>query len=256
MRNAARFRAQIAAGSALLGAAVTLSDPIVSEAIAPLVDFLWIDVEHNPLTAKQVEGHLQAAQPVGCPVLVRVPLGDVNLVKQVLDAGADGIVAPQVRTVDDARRMVAACRYPPLGTRGFGPRRAVDFGASAGPDYPARANAAVLAFVMLEDINAVDVLDDMLALPGLDGVCIGPADLSASLGVIGQLDHPAVQAAIDTIIARTRARGLMVGVGGGDDPATARAWIERGVQWLQLGGDVVYLRGHTRRMVNDIRPSE
>lgn len=253
MRKADRFRERIAAHQPLLGAGVTLTDPIVSEVLGRAADFLWIDAEHNPLTAKHVEGHLQAAQALECPVIVRVPMGDVNFIKHVLDAGADGIVVPQVGSAAEARRVVAACRYPPLGSRGFGPRRATDFGDHADLAYPARANAAVLAFIMLEDIRAVEELETILAIPGLDGVCIGPADLSASLGVIGQLDHPAVQSAIDTIIEQTRRRGLMVGLGGGDNPATARAWIARGVQWLQLGGDCGYLLSHMRQVASAIR---
>jgi len=253
MLNAHVFREKIAAGGPLLAAGVTLADPVVTEVLSRWVDLIWIDAEHGPLTSHQVQGHLQAASVRGCPVVVRVPTGDVGFVKHVLDAGADGIVAPQVRASEEARRMVAACRYPPLGARGFGPRRAADYGQARGIDYPARANTEVLAFVMLEDRGAVAELDAILAIPGLDGVVIGPADLSASFGVIGQIDHPEVQAAIDTVITRTRERGKIVGVGGGDDPGAARAWFARGVQWMQIGGDFGYLATHVRRVVEAIR---
>jgi 2-keto-3-deoxy-L-rhamnonate aldolase RhmA len=253
MQYAHLFREKVAAGTPLLGAAVTLTDPIVSEILCRAVDFIWIDAEHNPLNSKVVEGHLMAVDGRHCPVLVRVPMGDVNFVKHVLDAGADGIVAPQVGSVADARRMIHSCRYPPLGSRGFGPRRAVDYGDRGGRDYPQRANAEVLAFVMLEDVGALNELDEILDIPGLDGVVIGPADLSASLGHIGQIDHPEVQRAIDTIIHKTRTKGRILGVGGGDDVKTAQRWIARGAQWLQLGGDAGYLLSYTRRLVAAIR---
>jgi 4-hydroxy-2-oxoheptanedioate aldolase len=111
----------------------------------------------------------------------------------------------------------------------------------------------VLAFVMLEDVGALRELDQILAIPGLDGVVIGPADLSASLGRIGEIAHPEVQAAIDWIIARTRASGKILGVGGGDDPEAARAWFARGVQWMQIGGDFGFLASHLRRVAAAIR---
>jgi 2-keto-3-deoxy-L-rhamnonate aldolase RhmA len=253
MQYAHIFREKIANGQALLGGAVTLADPIVAEVLCRAFDFLWVDAEHNPLTSKHVEGHLMAIDGRNCPMLVRVPMGDVNFIKHVLDAGADGIVAPQVRSAEEARRVVQGCRYPPLGARGFGPRRAVDYGDRGGRDYPERANREVLAFIMLEDVGALNELDEILAIPGLDGVCIGPADLSASLGVIGQIEHPSVQSAFDTIIAKTRGAGKIVGVGGGDDVRTAQRWIERGAQWLQLGGDCGYLLSHARRVVSAIR---
>jgi 2-keto-3-deoxy-L-rhamnonate aldolase RhmA len=253
MQYAHLFREKIAAGQALLGGAVTLTDPIVAELLSRAFDFLWVDAEHNPLTSKVVEGHLMAIDGRNCPMLVRVPMGDVNFIKHVLDAGADGIVAPQVRSLADARRVVDGCRYPPLGSRGFGPRRAVDYGDRGGKNYPERANREVLAFIMLEDAGALGELNQILDLPGLDGVCIGPADLSASLGVYGQMEHLDLQRAFDTIIEKTRARGKIVGVGGGDDPKTAQRWIDRGVQWLQLGGDGGYMLSHAKRIVAAIR---
>lgn len=253
MKNAHIFRERIKSGKPVIATAVTLTDPIVSEILSQVADAIWIDAEHNPLTSKVVEGHLMAVQARKCPVIVRVPMGDVNFIKHALDGGADGIIGPQSHTADDVRRVVHACRYPPLGTRGFGPRRAVDYGASAGNNYPGRANQEVLAFVMIEDINAVNQLDEILDIPGLDGLVIGPADLSASLGVIGNIGHPDVQHAIDTIIEKTRRKGLIIGVGGGDDVETARRWFARGVQWMQMGGDCPYLLNYARRMIAAVR---
>lgn len=253
MQYAHLFREKIASGQALLGGAVTLTDPIVAELLSRAFDFLWVDAEHNPLTSKVIEGHLMAVDGRNCPMLVRVPTGDLNYIKHALDSGADGIVAPQIRSAADARRVVQGCRYPPLGTRGFGPRRSVDYGDRSGREYPERANREILAFIMLEDDEALAELDDILEIPGLDGVCIGPVDLSASLGIIGQIEHPRVQRACDTIISKARAKGKIVGVGGGDDVRTAQRWIERGAQWLQLGGDCGYLLSHARQTVAAIR---
>jgi 2-keto-3-deoxy-L-rhamnonate aldolase RhmA len=127
---------------------------------------LWIDAEHNPLTPEVVQRHLLATKASRCPAIVRVPAGDTNFVKHVLDSGADGVIGPQVRSAEEARRFVAACRYPPLGARGFGPRRPGRYGDYMGPDYVREANAQVLAFVMVEDVGAVRELDAILDIEG------------------------------------------------------------------------------------------
>jgi 2-keto-3-deoxy-L-rhamnonate aldolase RhmA len=248
MEKARYFRERIDAGEVLVGASISLSDPIVSEILAGVSDFLWIDAEHNPLSPEVVQGHLLATAGSRCPAIVRVPTGDTNVVKIVLDAGADGVIGPQVRSAEEARRFVEACRYPPLGRRGFGPRRPGRYGDRTGADFVAEANAQVLAFVMIEDVGALEELDAILAIDGLDGVCLGPSDLSGSLGHLGEVGHPDVQRAIDLVAGKTRRKGKYLGVGMGTDVAAGRAWIERGVQWIQFGVDYMYLRERMREL--------
>jgi 2-keto-3-deoxy-L-rhamnonate aldolase RhmA len=248
MQNARFFRERIDAGEALVGPSISLSDPIVTEILLPVADFLWIDAEHNPLTPEVVQRHLLASKGARCPAIVRVPAGDTNFVKHVLDSGADGVIGPQVRSADEARRFVAACRYPPMGTRGFGPRRPGRYGDYMGPDYVREANAQVLAFVMIEDIGAVRELDAILDIEGLDGVCIGPSDLSGALGHFGDIGHPDVQRTIDTIVRKTHDKGGYLGVGIGTDVDAGRRWIERGIQWVQFGVDYMYLLERMREL--------
>jgi 2-keto-3-deoxy-L-rhamnonate aldolase RhmA len=246
--NARYFRERIDAGEFLVGPSVSLSDPIVSEILLPVADFLWIDAEHNPLSPEVVQRHLLATNGSRCPAIVRVPAGDTNFVKIALDSGADGVIGPQVRSAEEARRFVQACRYPPLGTRGFGPRRPGRYGDYMGSDFVQEANAQVLAFVMIEDVGAVRELDAILDVESLDGVCIGPSDLSGSLGHIGDAAHPDVQRAIDTIAGKSRKKGKYLGVGMGTDVAAGRAWVDRGVQWIQFGVDYMYLLERMREL--------
>jgi 2-keto-3-deoxy-L-rhamnonate aldolase RhmA len=241
MESIGTFRAKLSAGRLCLGAAVTFSDPLVTEALAEAVDFIWIDQEHSPLSPEALAGHLLAARSRGTPALVRVTAGETAFIKPVLDAGADGIIVPQVRSVEEVQRAVADCRYPPQGTRGYGPRVPSNFGRAGGADFVRRANAGVFAAVMIETREAVEAIDPILAVPGLDSVVLGPYDLSGALGHLGEVEHPQVVAALEHVIARARAAGCFVGSGMGPDPDYAVRMARRGVQWVQAGGDYGYL---------------
>src|SRR5205085_3685350 len=120
----------------------------------------------------------------------------------VLDIGADGIIAPLVRSADDVRRAVAACRYPPDGIRGYGPKRASGFGRLGGPEYCRLANESIIVVVQIEHIDAVNNLDEILAVPGLTSVLMGPQDLAGSMGHMGQPTHPEVTAAMERVLAK------------------------------------------------------
>jgi len=241
MESINAFRAKLTAGTLCLGAAVTFSDPLVTEALCDAVDFIWIDQEHSPLSPEAVQAHLLAARSRNTPALVRVTAGETAFIKPVLDAGADGIIVPQVKTVAEVERAVADCRYPPQGRRGYGPRVPSNFGRSGGADYVARANAGVFASVMIETREAVEAIDAIVAIPGLDSIVLGPYDLSGSLGHLGEVEHPEVVAALEHVIARAQAAGKFVGSGMGADPDYAVRMGKRGVQWVQLGGDYGYL---------------
>src|SRR5215470_15953509 len=123
-----KMRSKLRSGQIALGAGITLTDPTVTEALAPSVDFVWIDLEHNPITAEALVGHLIAARAGECASIVRVPSGDVAWIKRVLDSGAEGIILPRAYSAKEVAAFVSACRYPPLGTRGFGPRRPMQYG--------------------------------------------------------------------------------------------------------------------------------
>jgi 2-keto-3-deoxy-L-rhamnonate aldolase RhmA len=244
MRNARKFTDKMRRGKICLGTCITFSDATVTEALCGPLDFVFVDMEHNALTLETVQSHLMATKGTDTAALVRVPGNDPDIIKPVLDSGADGVVVPLVRTVDDVRRAVAACRYPPEGIRGMGPRRPTDFGRSAGPDFLQRANAEVIAVVQIEHVEALNNLDEILAVPGLTAIIVGPNDLAGSMGFPGQPRHPDVLVAIDTIIAKTRQTQVLAGIGIPDNPEHLVEWGRKGMQWLMMGADwTLLLRG-------------
>jgi 2-keto-3-deoxy-L-rhamnonate aldolase RhmA len=236
-----RFRAAMRAGAVQVGVGIGFSDPLASEALAGSLDFLWIDLEHSPLGPESLAGHHLAARARATPALVRVPSVGTAFVKPVLDLGADGVIVPQVRTVEEVRRTVADCRYPPLGDRGFGPRVPSDYGRMPTHEYVAAANRQLFVAVMIETVEALADIDAIVGVPGLDSVVIGPWDLSGSMGMLGEVEHPRVLEAVDRIVASARSAGIFVGAGMGVSADYAVSMARRGCQWLQVGGDYGYL---------------
>jgi len=236
-----KFRQALKAGHVCLGPAITLSDPLVTDALGDSVDFFWIDLEHSNMSPDAVNGHLLAARARNVPALVRVSASGTPFIKPALDAGADGIVVPQVQGVEEVRQVVRDCRYPPLGRRGFGPRVPSNYGRDGGGAYVERANRNIFVAAQIETLEAMETIDEIVSVPGLDSVVIGPWDLSGALGMLGDVDHPNVVAAMETIIRSARAAGLFVGAGMGTDPDYASMMARIGVQWLQVGGDFGYL---------------
>jgi 2-keto-3-deoxy-L-rhamnonate aldolase RhmA len=170
-----------------------------------------------------------------------VPGSATAFIKPILDAGADGIIVPQIRSAQEVRQVVRDCRYPPLGQRGYGPRVPSRYGRDGGSDYVERANALLFVSVQIETREALEALDEILAIPGLDSVVLGPWDLSGALGRLGDVEHPEVVAALELVIEKARRAGKWVGSGMGVDPDYATTLARRGVQWLQVGGDFGYM---------------
>ena len=225
-------------GQVCLGTVISLTDPTITEALGPLFDFLWIDMEHSVLSLAAVQAHVMATKGSDTAPLVRVPWNDPVLIKPVLDLGAAGVIVPMVRTAEDVRRAVAACLYPPEGIRGFGPRRPSQYGRLGGPEFCREANLRVLPVVQVEHIDAVENIDEILAVPGLASIAFGPNDLAGSMGLTGQPRHPDVLRAIDSVIAHSRRANVPVGVSVGEDPEVLADWVARGINWLAMGGDL------------------
>jgi 2-keto-3-deoxy-L-rhamnonate aldolase RhmA len=242
MPNLDPFREKMLRGEVCFGTTITFTDPTITELLAGELDCVWIDAEHNALSLESIQLHLMAVKGTAAFPLVRVAWNDPVLIKPVLDIGAPGLIVPLIRTADDAARAVAACRYPPKGIRGFGPRRANRYGRDSGPEYCAQADASIMVNVQIEHAEAVKNLDAILATDGLAGIVIGPNDLAGSMGHSGRPDHPDVQKSIDTVIARARAANKFVGIGASAEPEALADWTRRGVQWLSVGADFVLLR--------------
>ena len=235
------FRAKLQAKELCLGTGITFNDPAVIEALAPSLDFFWIDMEHNPMGMETLLDHLIAARATSTASLVRVPGTDPQLAKRVLDSGAEGIIFPQVRSAEDVRRMVRCCRYAPLGNRGWGPRRPSEYGRRSQEQVVREGNESLFVVAQIENAQAVAELDEIVAIQGLDSLAIGPYDLSADLGFLGQLDHPSVLESIKLIINKAHEVGLPIGVGDEAAAESSIRWAKMGIDWIQCGCDFSYL---------------
>ncbi len=219
-------------------------------------DWLVIDGEHAPNDLRTILSQLQtlAAYPASQAV-TRIPVGETALIKQVLDLGAQTLLVPMVDTPEQAAELVRACRYPQAdgggGVRGMAGARASRWGVYE--DYARRANEEVCLLVQVESRLGLQNLDAIAATPGVDGVFIGPADLSASMGHIGQPGHPEVKAAIDDAIARILRAGKAPGILT-LDPAMARHYLALGALFVAVGLDTQILLRHTSALAASFRP--
>lgn len=253
MENAKKFRDKLRQGGICLGLGITFTDATVTEAVCSVADFVWIDAEHNALSLETVQAHIMATKGSDTTPLVRVPWNDPVLIKPVLDIGAAGVIVPLIRTADDVRQAVAACLYPPDGIRGFGPRRPSNYARLGGPEFCQAANEAIITIVQIEHIDAVNNLDEILAVPGLTSVVLGPNDLAGSMGHMGQPDHPEVLSAIETVIATTRQTEVFVGLATGGEPEELIEWINKGIQWMPVGTDFSFLVRSADQVIGPIR---
>lgn len=231
-----RFKAGLQAGRQQIGLWCTLSSAYAAEAVAGAgFDWLLFDTEHSPSDLETVLGLLQAVGAYDVSAVVRPASNDTVLIKRFLDIGAQTLLIPYVQNADEARAAVAAVRYPPEGVRGVsGVTRASRFGRVA--DYAQNASREICLLVQVETVEALAEIEAIAAVDGVDGVFIGPADLAASMGRLGQPGHPDVQDAVADAVRRIRAVGKPAGTLIGD-PALARRNIETGTTFTAVGVD-------------------
>jgi 2-dehydro-3-deoxyglucarate aldolase len=205
------FRARLKRKEVLLGTLLTMPSPELVEVLAMTgLDWLFIDLEHSTMDAAVAQAILQAvAGRLDC--LTRVPLNDEVWIKKALDTGATGIIVPQVNTVEEAEGVVRHSRYPPQGARSVGLARAHGYGADL-QGYLSRANDEVVVVVQAEHIKAVQNIEAIVQVEGIDAVLVGPYDLSNSMGLVGQVEHPDVQAAIARVRQACQAQGMPLGI--------------------------------------------
>lgn len=243
-----RFRATVNAGKTAIGAVVTLDDSAVSECAGDCgLDFVWIDAEHAPHTLTTIKGHITACRGTGCAPFVRVAGNDTAILKPVLDLAPAAVIIPMVNTAEEAEYAVAACRYPKTGVRGCGVRRAVRYGSTGIFDYLRTSEAEPLVIVQIEHIDAVRNLDAILKVPGIDSICVGPCDLSGSMGVLCQMDDPELNRVIDEVCRKTKQAGLMLGTAGGP----FAEWKARNLDWIALGSDWGFMAQGFRAMLKE-----
>lgn len=243
------LRKKLLRGERLLGTIVSVASPQVSELLAQAgFDWLFIDAEHGLLEASAIQDLIRAAGATPC--LVRVPSLDEVAIKQVLDAGAEGIIVPQVNSADAAKRAVAYAKYPPLGQRGVGIARAQGYGFEL-DDYLARANERITVVVQAEHIEAVANIEDIAVTPGVDAVFVGPYDLAASLDRMGRVTDREVVQAIDHITRACQANDTRLGVFGASADAV-NPYIAQGFTLIAAGTDTLLLGRGARELLEKL----
>ena len=238
-----------------IGTWIMSASPIVAEAIGH-AGFDWgvIDMEHTPLDMMDVVHMLQAVSATKMVPVVRVPWNDAVMVKRVLDAGATTVLFPFVQNAEEARRAVAATRYPPEGMRGMaGMSRASKFGTI--PNYLQAANKGMGVIVQLETPQAVARLAEIADVPGVDALFVGPADLSASMGHVGELTHPEVLDLMGAAAQAARRAGVPIGTVGGT-PETVAQYRAAGYDYVAIGSDLGLLMRGATGAVNMLRTQE
>lgn len=234
------FKRALADGQTLFGCWLSLADAGAAEIVGTTgFDWVLIDAEHAPNDIRSIRAQLSALQDSDSPALVRVPVGETWLIKQVLDVGAQTVMVPMVESADQARELVRACTYPPGGTRGVGTAaaRATRFGATG--DYVATADAQICLLVQVESRAGIAALDDILAVDGIDGVFIGPADLATDMGFKGDMNAPEVQETIRAALGRITAAGKAAGIMSLGDRTPA--YLEAGARFVAVAIDVALL---------------
>ena len=218
------------------------------------LDYLLIDGEHAPLSLETVLAQLRTVAGYGVPVMTRVPALDAVLIKQYLDLGAQTLLVPMVDDADQASRAVEAVRYPPHGVRGVGSALARSGRWNRIPGYLADADRHVSLFVQIETRAGVENARAIAETDGVDGIFVGPSDLSASMGLLGQQSHPDVVAAVESVIRAANAAGTVVGVNAFVQ-AQAQAYAETGADFVNVGADVALLARAAEALADEWCPA-
>jgi len=237
LRN--ELKRRLKAGAQVFGSWITVESPMATEMMsAQGFDYFVFDNEHSPLDILHIQTLMQAMRGDSktCPI-VRPWWNDLVAIKRALDIGAQGVLVPWVNTKEQAKAAVDATCYMPKGLRGCGPRRASMFD----PDYLKTADDEILVVVQIETKQAVENIEDICSVEGVDVTYIGPADLSASYGHLGNHAHPDVQKAIDRVYDATKAAGLATGVHEASGK-TIEERIKKGYNFVTIGNDLVYMR--------------
>jgi 2-dehydro-3-deoxyglucarate aldolase len=245
------FRTRLLRGDLLVGTMVTLNSPEVVELLADTgFDWLFVDAEHSPLAILDIQRLVQAAGD-RCPCIVRLPEASEVPVKKALDIGAAGIIAPLVNSAKQAEEIVRMAKYAPGGSRGVGVSRAHRYGLGF-QEYLDGANENTAVIVQVEHIDAVANIETIARVPGIDAVFVGPYDLSASLGKLGQVNDPEVQGAIETVTRASLQAGIKLGFFG-LTPESVRPYIDRGYTLIVAGIDTMMLGSAAGQLLADLR---
>jgi 2-keto-3-deoxy-L-rhamnonate aldolase RhmA len=252
--HTSKLRQRLKEGKTCIGFWLGIADPLAVEALAAEIDVDWaqIDMEHAGTGWQDAKMILLGWKGCTKPLFVRAHSHDRMLLARLLDLGVSGLVIPSVNTPEQAAELVSACRYPPQGTRGFGPRRASNHFTRT-EEYLQNANESVFVMVQIEHVRAVENVEAIARTPGLDALFIGPGDLSYSLGVPRQFDHPKTLAAIRKVIKAGRDAGLPIAMAVDRSAAEVLRWVREGIQMATIGLDWMFMREGLNRRASEVR---
>lgn len=248
-----KFRKKIANHEIIIGSHVHFDSCFVTEMIGGAgFDFIWIDGEHAALDTLDIQRHVLACRAAGVASIVRVPGGKLYLSKHILDMGADGIVFPMICTKEQAQEAIGNCIYPPRGTRGFGTRRACNYGWDDKAEYNRKADDMIFKIVQIEHIEALNNLESILDVEGIDSIVIGPNDFATSMGYIGNpYGQKETRDCLEKIVKITKARNIPVGASIGVNETALNFWLDNGVDWIGVGTDMDYIRIQSKLVLDN-----
>jgi 2-keto-3-deoxy-L-rhamnonate aldolase RhmA len=238
-------------GKPVIGTTLTVASPEIAAQVAALgFDFLWIEMEHSPITLETLRQIVLVTRGLKAVPITRVPVNELWTAKRVLDQGSLGVIFPFCSTPELARQAVAACKYPPHGRRGSGPGLAA-FRWPAAEGYHTFADNNVLVVIIVEEERAVEQVEEIAATPGVDVIFVGTSDLSFSMGLRGQSDHPRVQEALKRVVAAAKANNKVVGlpVRG---PDQIKKYIDQGFGWFQTPTELGLLVKGARELLEPL----
>lgn len=254
MNNLDRIKNKVKKKEFFFGSGVNLADPTVTEILCEVgFEFIWIEIEHSSLDKYMTQLHIMLTKGSKAATFIRVPDTNPATVKPLLDMGPSGIIFPLIKNADDAKLAVKSCRYPTKGIRGFGPRRVMRYGLMDKYEYIKNADSNIWVMLMIEHVDAVKNLDEILKVPGVDSLVIGPCDLSGSVGLLGQLRHKKVENLIDIVIKKSKAANIPVGVSMAYSIDEVKRWLNKGIDWMELGGDLDFLTWSAANCVKDVK---
>ena len=253
MNMAASLKDALRESKPLIGTLVTTASPEIAEVLALAgFDWLFIDLEHGSLSIQDAQRTIQAVAGRSFTV-VRVADRTAENVKRGLDTGCDGIIAPHVNSTSDGRRIVALAKYPPLGERSVGLGRAQGYGLTFA-DYIASANARTVVIVQIEHKDGVANIDEILQVPGIDAIFVGPYDLSGSMGILGQVFDPRVLEAIEKVRLSCAAAKMPFGIYCATSEQASAA-IKTGARLVAVGTDLLHMANSARAVLEALRRS-
>jgi len=248
------IKTKLKQGQIVIGSFFRLPSPDLVEIFGEAgFDFIIIDQEHGPLTPETTSDLVRACDLVGMAALVRIPDNQPWFFQHALDVGALGVQVPQTRTAEDAKRAVRYSKFSPLGNRGVCRNvRAARYSARDRFDYLEGSNRDTVVVIQIESKEGADNLDEILSVPGIDAIFLGPYDLSQSLGLPGQVNHPLVRSTMKQIIHACHRAGVASGVYA-DTEEAVRHWVAMGVQYIAVGVDTAMIYNLTSKMVKELR---